>query len=330
MPRALALSLALLAAQPAVAACVAPDVRDRLTDAELADVAAEVRATPNAEGLFWSATRGPDRLSIVGTMHLFDPRFDQMLRQLDPLLRNADLLLLEAGPEEEARMAAALSKDRSLLLLPEDAPGLSERMDPATYTALGEALAARGVPPEAADRMQPWYLALTLGIPACAMADLVAGKKGIDARLAERAAALDLPVEAIEPWDTLFDLMSSDPIDAQIAALEAALMPQDLATEMHSTLLDSYFAGDVAEILALNRVVSRRTPGMTPEEVDAEFARMKAELITGRNRAWVLSIADEMDKGDTAVLAVGAAHLPGDAGLLALLERDGWTVTPGL
>ena len=330
MPRALALSLALLAAQPAVAACTAPDVRDRLTDAELAEVAEEVRATPNGEGLFWTATRGPDRLSIVGTMHLYDPRFDQMLRRLEPLLRDADLLLLEAGPEQEARMASALSKDRSLLLLPEDERGLSERMDPETYAALGEALAARGVPPEAADRMQPWYLALTLAIPACAMADLVAGKKGIDARLAERATALGLPIEAIEPWNTLFDLMSSDPIDEQIPALESALMPQDLSTEMHATLLDSYFAGDVAEILALNRVVSRRAPGMTPAEIDAEFARMEADLISGRNRDWVISITQEMDKGDVAVLAVGAAHLPGNTGLLALLERDGWKVTPGL
>ena len=330
MPRALALSLALLAAQPAVAACVAPDVRDRLTDAELADVAAEVRATPNAEGLFWSATRGPDRLSIVGTMHLYDPRFDAMVRRLDPILREADLLLVEAGPEEEARVAAALSTDRSLLLLPDQEPGLGERMEPGTFAALGEALSARGIPPEAADRMQPWYLALMLAVPACAMADLIAGQKGIDAILVERAAALEVPIEAIEPWDTLFGLMSANPIETQITALESALLPQDLSTEMHATLLDSYFAGDVAGIMALNRVVARRTPGMTPEEVDAEFARMEAELITGRNRDWVISISDEMDKGDTALLAVGAAHLPGETGLLSLLERDGWTIAPGL
>ena len=330
MHRALALTLGLLTAQPVVAACSAPDVRDRLTDAELAEIATEVRSTPYGEGLYWTATRGLDRLSIVGTMHLYDPRFDAMVRRLDPILREADLLLVEAGPEEEARVAAALSTDRSLLLLPDQEPGLSERMDAETFAALGEALAARGIPPEAANRMQPWYLALTLGIPACAMADLVAGQKGIDAILAERAAALDVPIEAIEPWDTLFDLMSSDPIETQITALESALLPQDLSTEMHATLLDSYFAGDVAEIMALNRVVARRTPGMTPAEVDAEFARMEAELITGRNRDWVLSISSEMDKGDIALLAVGAAHLPGETGLLALLERDGWTIAPGL
>ena len=59
---------------------------------------------------------------------------------------------------------------------------------------------------------------------------------------------------------------------------------------------------------------------------DAVFARMQAQLLEARNRAWIPVILGAQSRG-TIVVAAGAAHLHGDAGVLNLLAEQGYTLT---
>lgn len=52
-------------------------------------------------------------------------------------------------------------------------------------------------------------------------------------------------------------------------------------------------------------------------------------MLFRRNAAWVPQIRQLMDKGPIFV-AVGAAHLAGNKGLIALLRKEGYTVEPAL
>jgi uncharacterized protein YbaP (TraB family) len=45
-----------------------------------------------------------------------------------------------------------------------------------------------------------------------------------------------------------------------------------------------------------------------------------------RNQNWVPVITEATQEHDNIVVAVGAAHLPGKLGLVALLEAEGWTL----
>lgn len=51
------------------------------------------------------------------------------------------------------------------------------------------------------------------------------------------------------------------------------------------------------------------------------------ELINVRNRAWADRLAPSLDRGGV-LIAVGAGHLPGDSGLIALFRERGFTVEP--
>ncbi|MCB5200363.1 TraB/GumN family protein [Loktanella sp. TSTF-M6] len=321
--------MALVSATQAIAACAGDDVRTRLSAAERLEVTTAAAATPYGSGTIWTATRGDDRITIAGTMHLYDPRLAPIAVQLSPAITAADLLLVEAGPEEEAAMADAIASDPSLLFLT-DGNSLTDLMEPEAFIALSRAVEARGLPAAAAAQMQPWYLSLTLAMPTCALADLQQGRQGLDAKLIDIALAADIDVQAVEPWDTIFSLMSADPIDDQIDALNLSFMPEDLANAMNATMLDSYFSGEIAELWELSRVVSRQVPGLAPEEADTLFAQMEDDLLTRRNLDWMPVIANAAEAHDTIVLAVGAGHLPGAQGVLRLLETDGWTITPGL
>ncbi len=50
-------------------------------------------------------------------------------------------------------------------------------------------------------------------------------------------------------------------------------------------------------------------------------------LLYGRNRHWVEQMPEIM-KGKSILFAVGAGHLPGEQGVINLLRKRGYKVTP--
>lgn len=308
------------------ALCSGPDFRDRLTDADRADVAAAVAATPYPTGLLWQATKGRNLLTLIGTIHIYDPALVPIANGLAPIVQEADLLLVEAGPTEQAAMQAEMTSNPGMMFI-EEGPTLPERLDAATWEAAMDAARARSIPPFLAAKMQPWFLALSLSIPPCVAAEMAAGRAGLDGMLMDVAADARTPIASLEPWTTLFDALRAGTPDEQIEFLRLSLLAPDLQSEMFVTMLDSYFAEEVAAIWEISRISSRYVAALDPAAAEALFAETEAMLLTDRNRAWMAEIALAATTADHITIAVGAAHLPGEAGLLNLLAQDGWTLT---
>ena len=312
---------------PLHALCSGPDIRTLLSDADRAAVAEAVARTPFAQGILYEAEKDDTHLTIIGTMHLYDPRLASLSKRTAPIVAASDLLLVEAGREEQAALTTAMSTDPTLIFLP-DGPTLPERLDEETWQAIAAAVGDRGVPAVLASKMQPWYIGLMLAIPPCAMPDLAAGREGLDGIVMDQAEAAGVPVQALEPWDTLFTLMRSDPIDVQVDQLRLALSPPDLQAAMFGTMLNNYFAGDIAELWEVSRVATHLLPGIDRAEADALFAQSEQQLLVDRNAAWMPVILDAAGDHDRITIAVGAAHLQGEWGILNLLARDDWDVAP--
>ena len=67
----------------------------------------------------------------------------------------------------------------------------------------------------------------------------------------------------------------------------------------------------------------------TPEDVQRVnelFLDVQAGLIEERNAFWLNTLASELSQTPTLV-AVGAMHLPGEKGILALLQDQGYSVS---
>ncbi len=324
MTRLLAsLLLVLFSAGAASARCAGEDLRGTLSPEDRAALASAVAATPYPEGNRWRATRGARVIDIVGTIHLSDPRLDPVMERLAPAVAAADLVLVEMSDEDEAALQSEIAADPGRLLLPgtETLPGF---MDDATWQTLSDAIQARGLPPAMAARMQPWYLSLQLAIPPCAMPEIVAGARGLDHRVIEAARAGGVPVRSLEPVDTLFALFGQAPLEEQVKMLLLGMMPVEATEDAFTTTIEAYFDETHAEGWQMARVVARRTLDLPAEEIDAVFAEMETRLLDERNRAWIDVI--EAAEGDRLLLAFGAAHLFGEAGVLALLEREGYTI----
>lgn len=311
---------------PAAAVCVGDSYLDQLTPQQEAQLSAAVADMPYSEGLIWTATKDTTEITVVGTMHIYDPRLEELRAQLAERVATADLVLLEATPKEEAQLEELITREPERLFLV-DGPTLPELVDEETWQLILAAASERGIPSFMAAKMQPWYLSMTLAVPSCAMADMMAGARGLDQMIIEDAQAAGVPMQAVEPYTTLFDLFGDNNMDEQISMLRISMLVPELQQQMFVAMLDSYFSQEIGQLWEMSRLALSDVPGMDPDEGNAMFDEMEESMLNIRNRNWIPVITDAAKGRDDIVVAVGAGHLIGEQGVLQLLENEGWTIT---
>lgn len=323
--RMITVAAMLFTAGQAIAQCTGPNYFEQLDSDQRAALDQAAAALPYAEGLVWDATRDDQLITLVGTLHVYDPRLEQMFDMIRADVANADLVLLEATPDDQRALEAMLVDQPDMFLIT-DGPTLPDLLDDDTWALLSAAATERGVPGFMAAQMQPWYLTLILAIPPCAMQDLIAGREGLDGMIGTLAQENAVPVRALESITTLFDIFQSGSTDEQIDMLRLSLASPDMQQQMFVAMLDSYFSGQVGRLWEMSRLAATDTPGLDPELGSAVFAQMEESLLDQRNRDWMPVIAAAMAEHDSIVAAFGAAHLIGEQGVLQLLENDGWVL----
>jgi len=165
-------------------------------------------------------------------------------------------------------------------------------------------------------------------MPSCILQQGQAALEGLDALVEDAAEAGKVPLAALEPWDTVFRLFEDEPDAESLDALRTAFLDPGLAEEMFVATTESYFAGRIAEFWELSRLSAELMPGGAGAQGLADFAMMEDELLSSRNRAWIPVIEDAARDNPRLLVAAGAAHLPGEVGVLRLLEDRGWTIAP--
>lgn len=316
-----ALCLSLAAPARAVTGCEGQDLIAALPDADRAALEQAAASVPYPQGNLWRATRDGQTATLLGTYHLDDPRHADTIAAVLPDLEAATRLLVEAGPEEEALLMQTVGRDTSLILLP-DGQSLIDLLPADDWAMLSAALRTRGMPGFMAARFRPWYISVLLSVPACAM-PTAAENNGLDKQLIALATDRDLPVQALEPFDTAFRIFETMPMDAQIGMIRSSLALESQAEDQMATLAAAYFRQDSRIIWEFLRKVTLTLPGMTPEKVATEFAAMEGALMNDRNRAWIPVIEQAAAQGPVFV-AFGALHLSGEQGVLNLLAQAGW------
>lgn len=308
----------------ALAACGGTDLRATLSPVERAALASRVAQMDYPRGLFWRATRGDQVLYLIGTLHANDPRLDRIMARVAPVLDQAKTLFVEATLEDEKRLQEAVTQRPELLFLTAG-PTLPELMEEADWQRLAQAAQDRGLPAFMVAKFQPWYLSVLLSLPACMLAEMQQGAKGLDHRLIAAAEALGLQQRGLESYDTLFQLMGASPMDQQIDYLTLGLLPNAVSEDAMTSLKASYFEERIAELSEFARILSWRYVDLPRDEIDALYDDMLGTLLVARNKAWMVHLLDAAP--GTHAVAVGAGHLPGQQGLLALLEAEGFALT---
>jgi uncharacterized protein YbaP (TraB family) len=309
----------------ATAECTGPGLESRLGAREIARIESMVAETPFAEGLYWHAERDGAELTLLGTIHLPDPRLGLVLNEVRARLNRADLLLVEATAEDQLALQAHIAGDPAQFTITKG-PNLIDRLDPETWQAVARAAEARGVPPFMAARMQPWFLSMTLAMPPCAAFAMAGGQAGLDNLILSEVEG-SMEIRALEDWRVVLDLMRQGSFEDQLEALRVGLMDPAVMDALIVSMMDGYFDRRPAYSWHINRAAGSFAPGLSAEAFEAQMQEMEQTLLFDRNRDWIPVIEAAARERDSVFVAFGAAHLIGEKGVLALLQDNGWTVT---
>jgi uncharacterized protein YbaP (TraB family) len=304
--------------------CDGVNLLDTMAEADRRALIAATDAVPYPRGHLWRATRGDAVVHLVGTYHLDDPRHAATMARITPLLDAATTVMVEAGPLEEAALMADLARDPSLMVNT-DGPTLREALTDPEWQLLADAMRARGMPPFMVSKFRPWYVSMLLALPACDLDSLAQSKGGLDGMVIDYAQTQGKPIQALESHNTVFRLFEGMPMEEQLGMIRSSLALEPYAADYAVTLADAYFAGESRLIWELTRQMTLKMPGQNIAQVEADFAKMEQVLMTDRNRAWI-PVIEAAAKDGPVVAAFGALHLPGETGVLRLMEQAGFTL----
>ncbi len=316
------------AAQPV---CAGNNLFDSMPAEKRARIDEAVSRIPFHRGILWRATKDDQQITMVGTYHFQDPRHQIMLDRLAPAYDNAAIVMVEAGPEEETRLKKALVDDPNLMVNSEG-PTLPERLSPEDWHLLADAMSARGTPPFVTAKLKPWYVSMLLGISPCMMKSMNSDQHqpGLDQMLVAEARAADIPVRALEPWDTVFALFADLTPEQEEEMIRTVLPAAQYADDYAVTMTEAYFGGDVWAIWEFGRFDAYDNSGLTREQVDQQMRLAQEKLMDQRNKSWIEPLtqaaSEAASQGKGVLAGFGALHLPGEAGVLNLLLEDGWKI----
>ena len=283
---------------------------------------------PDAGRLFRITKAGVPDSFVLGTIHIADPRLTTPAKPvLDALARCRTLaveLVAEAGTDLQE--FEQLAGDRQLDRL----------IGPDAWARLRTRLGDR-VPPDAIIRLKPWAALLRVSnasasAPASApsvrsspsatgASPASATSASLDVQLlidARRRRMKILPLELLEEQIAAFDTI---PEATQVALLDHALdHPAALQAAARDTV-DAWLRGDLDALATIAAGRPDRFPAMRPH-----YGPLIAHLIEGRTALMHHRLFIPLREG-RVFIAIGAMHLHGPKGLLALVREDGYRVS---
>lgn len=283
----------------------------------LTNLAAEARQ-PTPTPYLWRID-GAKPSYLFGTIHLANPDVTKLASVTTRAVDSVDALYCELPFDMASQMqmaGALLGAGKPLSeVLPKDLYGRAE----AELKRINPVLDLKPF-----DRMQVWALAMTISVLEEQLKYM--GAQPVDAILYNRAAAAGKEVGGIETIAEQMGLFDQFSAEEQNAMLRGTLDDMERARrEGRSSLAElhaAYLSGEMERVeKTITDWMSTIEPGLRNKLVES--------LFTKRNKLMAERIAAKL-KGAPAksfFFAIGAGHLYGTTGVVALLEKAGYKVT---
>jgi len=259
------------------------------------------------QGLLWQVSGKGVNGYLFGTMHSEDPRVTTLPAPVQQALERAETLMLELSLDAGTQLAVAQA-----MMLPQGST-LSDLIGKELARETERAMAGFGIPAEVTSQMQPWASVLTLSMPKMATGEV------LDLLLYQQGQNSGKRFVALETPDEQMGIFTSLSVSEQKTLLSQVLKEHKTYPEMFEQLTMAYLERDLDAMVRLSEA--------NPMSSDTELQKkMMSKLLEQRNHRMVERIIPELKQG-TIFVGVGALHLPGEQGLVALLRERGYAVS---
>ena len=262
---------------------------------------------PDADPALWSIRDHDTVIYLFGTFHLLDGRQDWFNDEVRRAFDSSSELVLEFVPPENPAAIQPL-----LMRYAADPSGrpLAERLPAELAARLRQTLAEMGLPANAYDRLEPWFVAMAL-VSAGAQRIGITGEHGTETTLSAAARARGMPVSGVETLEGQLAMLDALPVPLQIEQLALTIAEMGRLQETFGPMITAWGAGDVERLFTIMHGHMARAPALY------------RALMVDRNAAWARWIRERMARPGTVFLAVGAGHLAGGDSVQAMLAQQG-------
>lgn len=274
--------------------------------------APEPKATSNQldNTLLWKISgNGLSRSSyLYGTMHVLCAGDATISDSLKLAIKYADQIYFELDMDNMGEMLGAMKYLRM-----NDGKKLSELLTKEEYAKVEEYFKHNAVPLPLAmmNRFKPYFISSLIGeqMMSCDQ------KNGMEELIMRESKKYSKEIKGLETTEFQASIFDSIPYEKQAKDLVSYIDSIDSYRQVTMEMVEVYREQNLER---MDSLMHKSDPGMD-EYMDI--------LLYGRNRHWVDQMPEIM-KSKCILFAVGAGHLPGEQGVINLLRKKGYKVTP--
>ena len=266
---------------------------------------AQSQAADFSKGVLWEVSGKSNPPSyLLGTIHSDDPAVTAIPAPVQMVMLKVQSFTAELDLDLGAMLEA-----QTQMMLPLD-QDLKTIIGQQRYDKAVELMSQYGMPEMLVARMKPWAIAAQLMMPRPTTGVF------LDLKLFQQAQGRGIPVYGLETVAEQMGVFEKLTKQQQIAMLDQSLREHKNMPAMIKRLTRLYIQRDLAGLQRISDEQMRNTERGLANA-------MEKNLINDRN----VRMADRMEvrfKEGNALIAIGALHLPGNNGVLHLLQQRGY------
>lgn len=279
-------------------------------DPELNTIA--VDTVIESRGFLWQVENGGNVVYLLGSIHVANEEMYPLRDEIDEAFAEADYLAVEVdGTVENPNLGAYIENLGSY----KDGTTLRDHISPEVYAFLAELLADLEVRTDALDPYEPWYASMILDSLASEGSEYES-ELGIDNYFMNSALEEDIPIVELESFESQFGMYDGFSDELQEQLLIGSIYSFYQEEDSTEGLSEMWMDGDVEELAQMAEDMQGNEEYYNAMLLDRNvlMAQKINGFLTGSQPA-------------TYFVVVGALHMVGEDGLVALLEEKGYTVT---
>jgi uncharacterized protein len=265
----------------------------------------------DAKTFGWKVSGKGGVVYLVGSIHVLSADFYPLNAALESAYKDSDMLVEEVDIAEMLDPSSQM-KLLSRGMLPSSTP-LDKVVSPATYALVSRRVTDLGLPMEPFNLLKPWVVAMMLQAVEWQKAGLDP-ENGLDKHFYDRAQADGKAAQGLETTDFQISRFDEMTMEQQDHLLAESLKDIDAEKANLTKLLDAWKAGDLPGVERLVLSELKNEP------------QLYQRLLVERNKTWLPKIEALFARRGHALVVVGAAHLVGADGVIAMLRSKGYTV----
>ncbi|MNQ80238.1 TraB family protein [compost metagenome] len=263
-----------------------------------------------ADPAFYRISKGNEQHWLLGSIHAGKPSLYPLPDPVERAWQQSRALVMEV---DMTHISQAQWQEMGAITRLVDGKTLKDHLPIDLYRRTLIAAGQNGLNESMLAPLRPWFAAITLTQAALERTGY-RGEFGVDQHFAKRANDGGKPIVGLETLLEQLGYLASVG-DNQTLMLESTLDELPELEKGFTEVMAAWQNGDQATLINLLK------EEMAPPKLQAW---LEQTLLAERNRNWVKKWPGLPNE---SFIVVGALHLYGEQGLLALLEQQGWRIT---